>query len=78
VLWDMRLGGFLACDLKGLDSRTSLMCGLLPSLVEMQCVKKFPSSNEGDAIKYKPDISTYGTRVTLGQSPRQFTITNTV
>ncbi len=39
MLWDMRLGGFLACDLKGSDSRTSLMCSLLPSLVEMQCVK---------------------------------------
>ena len=78
MLWDMRLGGFLACDLKGSDSRTSLMCGLLPSLVEMWCVKKSPSSNEGDAIKYKPDVSTYGTWATLRQSPRQSMITNTV
>ena len=43
----MRLGGFLACDLKGSDSRTSLMCGLLPSLVEMQCVKSSPPLMKG-------------------------------
>ncbi len=54
MLWDMRLSGFLACDLKGSDSRTSLMCGLLPSLIEMRHVKSPLPLMEGTLLNTCP------------------------
>ncbi len=70
----MRLGGFFSVTLKGSDNRTSLSAVYCKSCREMG-VKKSPSSNGGDTIKYMSYVSTYSTRVTLGQSPRQSMIT---
>ncbi len=70
----MRLGGFFSVTLKGSDNRTSLSAVYCKSRREMG-VKKSPSSNRGDTIKYMSYVSTYSTRATLGQSPRQSTIT---